>query len=318
MAVGDGAPSLAVIVPATNSPPTLDRCLDALRASLGPDDELVVVTEPAGAGPAAARNAGVERAESDVVAFVDADVAVHPDALERLRSAFSTDPDLVAAFGSYDDAPEDQSAVSRFRNLLHHHVHTSNAGPADTFWAGLGAVRRDAFIAQGGFDAARYREPSIEDIELGARLHAAGAPIVLDPEIRGTHLKRWSLGSMVSTDLNQRGIPWVRLQLEAGEVSGSLNLSWANRLSALASVAAALAVLRRRPVLAGAAIGALVALNARFYALLRRVGGAPLVLAGIPLHVLHHLVSALSVAVGVVEHLSDHGATDAPPQPRRR
>ena len=245
-----------------------------------------------------------------MVAFVDADVAVHPDgALERLRGAFAADPDLTAAFGSYDDAPEDPGAVSRFRNLLHHHVHTSNAGPADTFWAGLGAVRRDAFIAHGGFDAERYGEPAIEDIELGSRLHGAGASIVLDPEIRGTHLKRWSLGSMVSTDLNQRGVPWVRLQLETGEVSGSLNLTWANRLSALASVAAALATLKRRPVLAAAAIGALVGvLNARFYALLRRVGGVPLMLAGIPLHVLHHLVSALSVAVGVIGHLSDHGA----------
>ena len=129
-------------------------------------------------------------------------------------------PRLVAVFGSYDDQPADPAPVSRFRNLLHHHVHSSSPGPAETFWAGLGAIRRDAFLAAGGFDAARYPEPAIEDIELGTRLVADGASIVLDPQIRGTHLKRWSLTSMVRTDLVRRGIPWVQLQLESGRSSG--------------------------------------------------------------------------------------------------
>jgi hypothetical protein len=31
-------------------------------------------------------------------------------------------------------------------------VHVSSPGPAATFWAGLGAIRRDAFDAVGGFD----------------------------------------------------------------------------------------------------------------------------------------------------------------------
>ncbi|MGH7896935.1 MAG: acetone carboxylase subunit gamma, partial [Candidatus Binatia bacterium] len=44
---------------------------------------------------------------------------------------------------------------SRFRNLLHRHVHQEGAGPATTFWAGLGAIRREAFERVGGFDALR-------------------------------------------------------------------------------------------------------------------------------------------------------------------
>ena len=60
-------------------------------------------------------------------------------------------------------------------------------------WAGLGAIRRDPFLDAGGFDAERYSVPSIEDIELGARLAANRALIVLDPHLQGTHLKHWSL-----------------------------------------------------------------------------------------------------------------------------
>jgi Glycosyl transferase family 2 len=300
-------PTLAAVVPATDAPATLERCLAALRASSSPPDELLVIEGPPGAGPAQARNAGAAEASAEVLAFVDADVEVHADALERARRAFAADPRLVAVFGSYDDRPADPGTVSRFRNLLHHHVHSSAPGPAQTFWAGLGAIRRDAFLAAGGFDAERYPGPAIEDIELGMRLVAEGAAITLDPEIRGTHLKRWSLAGMVRTDLLRRGIPWVRLQLEAGRSSAALNLAWRHRLGALAAVATVAAAAARRPVAATAALGCLVGLNARFYSLLRRRGGLRLALAGVPLHVLHHLVSVTAAAAGAVGHALERG-----------
>ena len=165
-----------------------------------------------------------------MLVFVDADVVVHGDAIERLRGAFAADPALTAAFGSYDDAPAAPGTVSRFRNLLHHHVHASSPGPAETFWAGLGAVRRDAFAEAGGFDADRFPGPAVEDIDLGRRLRARGGRIVLDPEIRGTHLKRWSLAGMVRTDLAQRAIPWTRVQLEERRLASVLNLGWRQRV----------------------------------------------------------------------------------------
>ncbi|MDX6482586.1 MAG: hypothetical protein QOE95_357, partial [Gaiellaceae bacterium] len=179
---------LSAIVPATNSPPTLGACRAALEAAVEAGDEVIVVEEAGGPGPASARNAGADRAGGDVLVFVDADVVVHSDALDRIRRAFASDDALDALFGSYDDAPAADGLVSGFRNLLHHHVHQTSRGPATTFWAGLGAVRKAAFEAEGGFDAARYPEPSVEDIELGMRLVASGRRIELDPAIQGTHL----------------------------------------------------------------------------------------------------------------------------------
>ena len=294
--------TLAVVVPATDRPPTVALCVEALEASTEPPDELVVVELPADAGPAAARNAGVAATTSALVAFVDADVVVEAEALARLRARFAADPGLAAVFGSYDDTPAAPGTVSRFRNLLHHHVHASSPGPAETFWAGLGAVRREALERAGGFDAERFPEAAIEDVELGMRLRRAGAAIVLDPEVRGTHLKRWSLRSMVDTDLRRRGAPWTRLQLERGESSSALNLGWRHRLSAVASVALAAAALTRRPRAALAALAGLVALNHRFYALLARRGGPGLAAGGVALHVVHHLTAVTSVAVGAAGH----------------
>jgi hypothetical protein len=289
---------LTIVVPATDRPPTLGRCLAALGRSDEPH-EVVVVTAPAGAGPAAARNAGAAGGEGGILIFVDADVEVHPDALRRLREALDRDPGLDAVFGTYDDRPAAPTTVSRFRNLLHHHVHVSSPGPAATFWAGLGAIRREAFEAVGGFDARRFERPSIEDIELGVRLCAAGHRVALEPAARGTHLKRWTLRSMVRTDLLARGAPWVALQLERRAAAGTLNLTWRQRAAAAAAVLATGAAAARRPRLAGVALLAMAAPNTGFYLLLRRCGGLRLALAGVLLHLLHHLTAVASVPAGL-------------------
>jgi hypothetical protein len=299
-AAARAVPRLAAIVPATDRPPTLRRCVEAIRAASEPPDEIVVVDQPAGAGPAAARNAGVAHTHADLVAFVDSDVVVQPETFARIRRAFAADPGLCAIFGSYDDAPEAPGAVSGFRNLLHHHVHQSGAGRARTFWAGLGAVRRDAFVAAGGFNERRYPEPSIEDVELGMRLADAGERIELDPEIQGKHLKTWTLVEAARTDFLKRGAPWARLLWERRAASGDLNLGRRHRVSAAVSVAGVVALAARRPVPAAVAAIALVALNRSFYGLLIRRRGPFEAVAGIGLHVLHHTVAATSVPIGLL------------------
>jgi len=299
------APTLAVVVPATNEPSTLERCLAALEASERGADELVVQRWPAGAGPAAARNLGSAGATADVLVFVDSDVEVDADALGRIERHFRDDPDLGAVFGAYDDDPADPGLASRYRNLLHHHVHAEAAGEAETFWAGLGAVRRDAFRSTGGFDAEAFPQASVEDIELGMRLRRRGSRILLDPRIRGRHLKRWTVPDMVRTDLGRRGVPWARLLLRERSGSTALNLGWKRRASAATSVALLGALLTHRPRAAAAALLANLALDRGLYALLARRGGARLLVAGIGLHQLHQLSAAVSVPVAVALHLAE-------------
>jgi hypothetical protein len=164
-------------------------------------------------------------------------------------------------------------------------------------------VRRDAFLTAEGFDAHSYRSAMVEDIELGMRLSDDGARIRLDPELRGSHLKRWTLRSMMHADLTKRGIPWVRMMISRRELSPALNLGWRHRLSALLYTTAT-ATLIAQLFLVAAVLGlAAIALNVRFYALLTRRGGPLLGAAGVPLHCVHHLVATLSVALAVVAHV---------------
>ena len=297
--------AMTAIVPATNSPATLARCLQAIQEADDAPEQVLVITEPAHSGPAKARNAAARRATGDVLVFIDADVVVHRDAFTRIRARFQADPGLTAVFGSYDDRPEVPGLVSRFRNLLHHHVHQTSRGASSSFWAGLGAIRRDAFLGSGGFDAQRFGRPCVEDIELGMRLSAGGCRIELDPDVLGTHLKGWTFRTMLRTDLRHRGIPWTALMLQKGKVASQLNLAWAHRVSALLSIlvvaallAAPVAPLEAALGAAGGGLAGIAALHRSFLALLARKG-ARLAALGLPLLVLHYLAAAASVPPGI-------------------
>jgi hypothetical protein len=119
---------------------------------------------------------------------------------------------------------------------------------------------------------------------------------VLDPAVQGTHLKEWTLRSMLQTDFARRGVPWAELMLERRDVPTTLNLGRRERAGAAASLVAVGAILRRRPAVATAALGVQLALNTDLYGLLARRLGARGVVAGMGLHALHHAAGAAAVA----------------------
>jgi glycosyltransferase involved in cell wall biosynthesis len=322
------APALSVIVPVRDGAEFLRSCLTTLRASEtgGWPWELIVVddgsrdrsAEIAGAfadrvirlpvplRPGAARNRGAAAARGEILAFVDADVCVHPDALGRMHAFLSAHREVSAVFGAYDVSPAARGIVSQYRNLLHHYVHRRDAGETVTFWTGLGAIRREAFDRVGRFDEQQY---PLEDIELGYRLSARGCRIVLRPDIQGTHLKRWTLGSMIVTDVRDRGIPWTRLLLDSRRTirRTTLNVRAAERvLTALMGAAGLLAigavVSGRVAVLALAALatGLTLAGDWRFCAWLARERGWWFAVRAMPLRLLYYTLNGVSVGLGLL------------------
>jgi len=308
---------ISIVVPVHDNAAGLEECLRALAPSAGPSVEILVVDDgstddPAAvvsrfpvrllrlernSGAGAARNFGARHAAGDVLLFVDSDVVAAPDAVGRVARLLEDRPEVAAVFGSYDAAPRAPGLVSQFRNLLHHFVHQQGDPEASTFWAGCGAVRRSAFEAAGGFDTGRYTR-AIEDIELGYRLRDAGLRILLDKELRGTHLKRWTLASFLGTDLRYRAVPWSRLILERRRRLDHLNLKTEHRVSVgLALLGAiALALFFVHPAmlaLAAAAVAGLVIANRQVLAFFARARGPFFAAASVPLLFLHYLASGL-------------------------
>jgi GT2 family glycosyltransferase len=357
-------PYLSVIVPALNAMTTVRLVLEAIEASDLPRHEFEVILADDGStdetslvgaeycdrvvrlsgkphGPAFARNRAAETSRGEVLVFVDADVTVRPDALRRLAEHFRADQEPCAVFGSYDDRPADTGFVSQYRNLMHHYVHQRGRGDAETFWAGLGAIRRAAFLEVGMFDEWHYARPEIEDIELGRRLRRFGHRLVLDPDIQGTHLKRWTLRGTLTSDFQHRGVPWMWLLLQEGQKArehSTLNVQTIEKLlTALTGLALlmplmALSLGDWRLLLVSAAVAAIIVIaKAGFYFFLVRVRGPLFAVSAMPLHLAYYVGNAASVVSGWFSHhlfgepippaeVSAHaqiGIATWPPPPRR-
>ncbi len=241
---------ISVIIPAFNARNELALSLKSLAHSVFRPHECIVVDDGstddsavvAGAlnatvirlshqaGPAAARNAGAAIATGDILFFVDADVCVQPDTLQRIDCSFEADPSLSALIGSYDDTPFEKDFLSQYRNLMHHFVHQTGREEASTFWSGCGAIRTSAFRDVSGFDES-YTRPAIEDIELGYRLKLRSHKLVLDHDLTVKHLKRWTFMGLVRSDIFNRGIPWTELILRDRRMPNDLNLALSQRVS---------------------------------------------------------------------------------------
>ena len=243
-------PMVSVVVPVYNGGVGFEQCLNHIRSSTYQNYELIVVDNgstddsvsiaqkygdlilhcPGPSGPGAVRNMGVMRAQGEILLFIDADVVIRVDTLEKIVAGFQAHADVAAIFGSYDDKPPALNFLSQYKNLLHHFVHQEGNPEASTFWAGCGGVRKHVFQAVKGFDQDRYPFPSIEDIELGYRLRHQGYRILLDRNIQVTHLKEWRLKSLLRADIFYRAIPWSKLILESKGMINDLNLQNSQRI----------------------------------------------------------------------------------------
>jgi GT2 family glycosyltransferase len=147
-------------------------------ADLYPRVELVRLARDAGA---AARNAGVERAHTPLVAFCDDDSWWAPGALARAEEAMKASPRAGLLAARVLVGPEgrlDPTCLAMERSPL--------PGGAILGFVACGAVvRREAFLSAGGFDA-RYGFGG-EEAPLAVRLASDGWELRYAPDVVAHH-----------------------------------------------------------------------------------------------------------------------------------
>jgi glycosyltransferase involved in cell wall biosynthesis len=329
-------PRLSVVVPVWNGELGLARCLEALTSSTYKALEIVVVDDCSTdatariarefdvryirsskrLGPANARNIGARNTIGDILVFVDADVVLPADGLQMIADDFERNPQVAAVFGSYDDAPDCPAFFSQYKNLVHHYIHQASRESASTFWAGCGAMRKTVFQQFGGFDAARYKEPTIEDVALGMEISRSGHPILLEKRLLVKHLKRWTFFSLVRTDILHRAVPWTRLILNTRNLPNDLNFDKRSRasLALVAALTASIILLALSPLqpwrhiqvsLTGAALACacfLLFINRRLYKFFVNKRGWWFAARAVFAHWFYFLYGGMTLAVVSVDH----------------
>ncbi|MGK7892404.1 MAG: glycosyltransferase family 2 protein [Microcystaceae cyanobacterium] len=318
--------SISVIIPVYKGGKAFKSCLESLKDSLLAPTEIIAVVDgndppsyqtacdfgvkvlqlETNQGPATARNQGAEIAEGDIIFFMDADVTIHPDTLEKISQVFDTDPSLAALIGSYDDQPGALNFLSQYKNLFHHYNHQIASAEASTFWGACGAIKRYIFTKMGGFDES-YRKACIEDIELGYRLKAKGYRIRLCKDIYVKHLKHWTAYSLLKADFFYRALPWTELIHRDRNFVNDLNLQWSSRLSVILVYSLLLLLigsLKFPALLLGvfALAFVLIIINFSVYRFFSQKRGFAFTLAILPWHWLYYLYSGLAFVIGTIRY----------------
>ncbi len=236
------SPVISVVIPAYNAASTLGACLQAIRGSGYSDYEVVVVDDAStdqtpqvaerygcrvlrlsqNVGTAEAKNIGAREARGDVILFTDADIVQQPDTLGLIVEDLA-DATLAGVVGLLGTSLKYNNLSSQFKNLWMHYTYKRLAVSYNAkqgvglFFTSLAAIRREVFSQMGGFDA-HYRGASVtEDIEFGQRLMSAGHRIIVDARLEVEHLKHYTLGGLLRTDLERAfGLTktWLRKKLE--------------------------------------------------------------------------------------------------------
>jgi GT2 family glycosyltransferase len=227
--------SATVVIPNWNGLAHLPECLAALGAQTRTDFEIIlvdnascddsvawiersrpdvqIIVRPENGGFAAAVNAGIQSARSDILVLLNNDTAVAPDWLEHLVGALDRYPayDAVASkMVLYDDPARVNAAgdvydpfqmVGRNRGLFRRVERYSRPKRVFSACAGAAAYRRSVFDSVGLFDERFFL--NVEDIDLGFRMLLAGKRILYVPGAVVRHKVRATIGAQPSWTMDR-------------------------------------------------------------------------------------------------------------------
>jgi len=208
-------PHFSVVVPTYNRVERLRHVITALEQQAYPSDayEVIIVSDGStdgthaylealrstlqlrwfsqdNRGPAAARNAGIQKANGEFVVFIDDDLVPEPQLLaEHARSHQEAGQEVVVLGPlltpeGFEMAPwvhwEQEMLMKQYRAMLR----GDWTATARQFYTGNASLRRSHVLAAGGFDEGFRRA---EDVELAYRLADKGLNFVFNMQAAGVH-----------------------------------------------------------------------------------------------------------------------------------
>ncbi len=208
-------PFVSIIVPVYNRAEQIGECLESLlRLNYPPDrrqiivvddastdgtadvarscgEEIKVVVQEKNLGQSAARNAGMNVAEGDIIAFIDSDCIAERNWLFELTPYFQ-DP-RVALVGGFVDSYFSESRLDRYEEArsplnMGNHMCICNSPDSDFYVPTCNMlVRKNSCLQAGGLDESLHVG---EDVDLCWRLRKLGHRLLYVPEGHVSHKHR--------------------------------------------------------------------------------------------------------------------------------
>ncbi|NOT59549.1 MAG: glycosyltransferase family 2 protein [Acidobacteria bacterium] len=138
-------------------------------------------------GVAAARNAGAEAAGGEYLSFLDNDILVEPDYLDRQYTALRANPGCWA-MGQVINLPEqERTPFGQYRKSLYGFIPPgSDIQEASWMTGQVVSLPKADFVQLGGFDE-NFGGASVEDFDLAIRAWELGIKILFFPSIVAVH-----------------------------------------------------------------------------------------------------------------------------------
>lgn len=122
----------------------------------------------------------------EIVLFIDADIVVKSDTLALVARAFESEAYASAVVGMLDRETPCKALASQYFNIRKHYDYLLIKGDLKNLYTSVMAIRREAFLSVGGFDAS-YARASTEDAELGRRLLSLDEYERIAGNLKGMH-----------------------------------------------------------------------------------------------------------------------------------
>jgi len=324
---------LSIIIPVRDRSDSLKRCLESVEESEFRQFEVIVVDDGSREdcsemvreygykalrlkgqfGAWYARNKGAELADGDILVFLDSDMILRPDTLNRIRNFFLRNH-YGALSGVCGGRRIEGNFATQYKNLWMYYSYLRSPENFDWFISGIGAVKRDLFSDLKGFDVSFDVKTGGGDLEFGRRLKEAGQKIFLDKELQAEHLKQYTLLRLIRNDYN-RSKGWFKLVLGKKMVRDVVKkLRIANIYPGfIISVVAAFLLLlslflslwSNKFLLVTIASGLIfITVNYPLFRFLQKREKLRFLLKAIPLSVVDHLASGIGVVAGGLSYLS--------------
>ncbi|MHB9053947.1 MAG: glycosyltransferase family 2 protein [Thermoleophilia bacterium] len=212
--------NVSVIIPNYERGEEVLECINSIRESVYPPGEIVVVDDCStdnsvellrsngitvvehseNRGTATARNTGANNSTGEILVFIDSDVVIHEDTIQKCVDRFENDQTVSVIVGMPDKTNKYPGVVTA-HFLMRMYFRLLKFSDNVSYTNGtMTAVRRNVFDKIGGYNE-NLKTPGIEDAEFGLEAYRNNEKIYLDKTNLVTHNKKIDFFGLIRSDM---------------------------------------------------------------------------------------------------------------------